>query len=545
MKKLLHFLIFIVITSCSDPQLTTSDKLVEKDNISYFGNSKTPYTGEVIDYHINQNIKMTGKFLDGKKEGQWNTFFLYLTEDGEPAKQYEEFYTNGEKNGKFISFEDDGKTVQSTTEWKDGSFVEYLEYGVIKGDGRSGSLKERIYHKNDKIFAISYPDWSEYYNEYVFVDKNYKGDIRCKVTDKKTNQAVDHYDSFTDGTEYFDDGISFQTWKDCELNGETETYRDGLISEKGFYKENKKTGKWITFDSSTGSPSEIKNYKDDEYHGLVQKFDDSILFNQKNFENGFLIEEKRFNKDGRITYEETNTRDNKSITVEYKTLFETPVGYISRHHLYDFYTVMGNASGYWDYIDRSCDSEVRKKTNYNFFDCLSDTRNLREPNIDPIKITTSLSGSVKDGFLEISDPEDGHVYTRINYSRDGKLGEYKIYNKEGLIIYSVNCLKGGSRYRSMFYYANGRETYSGNCRKDGEEIKYRRSPFTKEKKWYLYSRKIFENDKIVSSKFYGDPFRKEEQIYEGKIIIPYDEYIFVDMGRGVKGMNYVVPKKTK
>jgi len=97
----------------------------------------------------------------------------------------------------------------------------------------------------------------------------------------------------------------------------------------------------------------------------------------------------------------------------------------------------------------------------------------------------------------------------------------------------------------MFYYANGRETYSGNCRKDGEEIKYRRSPFTKEKKWYLYSRKIFENDKIVSSKFYGDPFRKEEQIYEGKIIIPYDEYIFVDMGRGVKGMNYVVPKKTK
>lgn len=527
MNKFLHIVILIVVTSCSDPQLTSSDKLVEKDNISYFGNSNTPYTGEVIDYHSNQNIKMTGKFLDGKKQGQWDIFF-YHPKNGEPVKQYEEFYTNGEKNGKFVSFENDGKTVKSITEWKKGSFVEYLEFR-----DRRRSLEKWIYHKNDKIFEISYPVYSEYNNEYVFAYKDYVGEIRCKVTDKNTNKSVTHFYSFTNGREYLD-GLSFQEWLDCELNGKTEIYRGGYISEKGFYKDNKKTGKWITFDSSTGSPSEIENYKNGEYHGLVQRFDEGILYNQEKFDNGFLIEEKQFNKDGQITYVETHTRDYK-ITEEYTTPFEyfTPLYDWEFSHLSVFFTVMGVE---WEYVHGACTEDVLK--NQYFIDCVGAQRDVIEPNLEPIKIKTSFNrAGVKDGLLEISDPEDGHVYTRINYSRDAKLGEYKIYNKEGLIIYSVNCLLGGS-------------AYFGNCRKDGEEIMYIRSPFTKEKKWYLYSKRIFENDEIVSSEFYKDPFRTKELSWGKKIQVPYEENEYTLEYRPVRllgkgGGPYVIPKETK
>lgn len=536
MKNLLPIFFLLITTSCSDPELTTSDKLVEKDNISYFGNSEIPYTGEVVNYHPNQSLKMNGKFVDGKKEGKWNTFYSHSKEE-EPVKKYEEFYINGEKNGKFIHYEEDGTTVISITEWKDGIFKESLRLGPCRdGSGRSGCINGKTYHKNNKIYNIEYPN-------YEFVDKNYKGEIYCKITDKQTKIITQHdNEQYTDGKRYHDDGLSFETWKDCELNGETERYWGGFLGMKGTYKDHRKTGKWTWWDPNTDDISSIENYELGVFHGLVQTFyKDSLLVNQKKYDYGFLIEEKKFDRGGNIYFEETHTKDKKSKSIEYKTLFETPSE--KRNHLYDFYHVMGSLSGYWVYVDRTCDSDILKKTNYNFMDCLTDINTIKEPNLDPIKITTTFNHDVRHGLFEISDPEDGHVYTTINYFRGGKLGEYKIYNKEGMVIYSVNCLKGGSDYE--YYYTTENDTFSGNCRKDGEEIKYRRSPFTKEKKWYLYSKKIFKNDKVVSSEYYRDPFWNEKQIYEGKIIVPYDknEYMFISLGK--YGNDFITRKETK
>jgi hypothetical protein len=186
----------------------------------------------------------------------------------------------------------------------------------------------------------------------------------------------------------------------------------------------------------------------------------------------------------------------------------------------------------WKYVDRFCESGLWKenKNNNDSFDCLSKKRILIEKNTDPITITTRSLKGEKDGLFEISDTVDGHVYTSINYSRGGKVGDYKITNKDGLVVYSVTCLKGGSdftQYYNKFTRFNSRQyPTSGNCRKDGEEISYRRTPFTKDKEWYRYSKITYKDDQIIKSIFYKDPFRKDELMNNSRpreIIVPYKE----------------------
>ena len=69
-NKLFSLFFLLILASCSnpDPISTSSDKLIKRNNVSFFKDSNTPFTGEVVDYHSNKNLKMTGNFIDGKKE---------------------------------------------------------------------------------------------------------------------------------------------------------------------------------------------------------------------------------------------------------------------------------------------------------------------------------------------------------------------------------------------------------------------------------------------------------------------------------------------
>jgi antitoxin component YwqK of YwqJK toxin-antitoxin module len=546
MKKLLPILFVLIISSCSpqdpqsttsdkliepqsttsdkliepqsttsdkliEPQSTTSDKLIERNNISYFGDSKNPFTGEIVDYY-RQNLKMTGNYVDGKKEGQWDIFF-HQPIDGEPVKEYEEFYTNGEKDGIFTRFNTNGDGgVRETTYYVKGEFEKKLFF-------RGSGIGKKIFHKNNRIYEITYRTAN--------VDENYLGVIYCKITDKTTNKQVDLYnEQHTDGVRYLDkEKRSFETWKDCELNGESEEYWDGQIRSKGSYKNGEPTGEWIEYDSETGDPSKIINYKEGKEDGLVQNFYDnsSIIETKEFYTEGFRESYKYFNKGGNLTSETTYSRDGRTHHKRHTT-FITSV--FNNDHP-DFYKVMGTK---WKYIDRFCESGRWKenKDSDDFIDCLDDKRDLVEYNTDPITITTRSLKGKKDGLFEISDTVDGHVYTSINYSRDGKVGDYKITNKDGLVVYSVTCLKGGSDFVQYYNKFESRQyrqyPESGNCRKDGEEISYRRTPFTKDKEWYRYSEITYKDDQIINSKFYRDPFQKDELMNNSrKIIVPYKE----------------------
>lgn len=540
MKKLLSILLILIISSCSDPQSTTSDKLTERNNISYFGDSKNPFTGEVVDYdvfgekvvstgyylngkkdgqwktyHKNQNLKMIGNFVDGKKEGQWNIYFLHL-KDGNPIQEYEEFYTNGKKDGIFLHLETYGRVI-SSTEWVNGVFIENIEYGNIIKNNKV-SFKQKTYEKNNKIYKVNYPGDE-------FVDENYMGSITCSITDKRTNQTIrGPTTGYTDGKIYVGKR-SFQTWKDCELNGETEKYWGGNISSKGSYKDHKKIGKWIFYDEDTGDPSEIENYINGQLDGLTQYFydDSTILRKEESYKKGFKQSEVSFNKDGELTNKKNWTPDGRKQFVEYTTVFDSN----SSVH-FDFYRVLGIK---WRYVNRICENgRWKENEDESFIDCLSIQMDVEEPNLDPITITTNYLENKKDGLFEISDTEDGHVYTSINYSRGGKLGEYKIINKDGVVVYSVTCLKGKTPPTSR----------GGDCRKDGEEITYKRTHFTKNKDWYPLSKKVYKDDRIVSSEIYKDPFIKKELLNsQNQVLLPYKEYTVITL----KGRGYVVPNR--
>jgi len=464
MKKLFPILFVLIISSCSDPQSTTSDKLTERNNISYFGNSKTPFTGEIIDYHLSTpSLKMTGKFVDGKKEGQWDLFYFQLNGE-ELIKESEEFYTNGEKNGKFISFEEDG-SIKSTTWYVRGEFEETLNF-------KGSEIDTKIYQKNNRIYNIRYPRHSEN------VDENYHGVIYCKITDKTTNKQVDLYnEQHTDGVRYLDYyKKSFETWKDCQLNGEFEKYLDGVyISSKGSYKNGEPTGEWITYDEDTGDPSEITNYKEGKKDGLVQTFHNNSknIERQEFYKEGFLESLQKFTKKGYKYQEQTFTRDGRSQSKSYITFCSSD---FNEHP--DFHRVM---KGFW-----YCDDDD-----------------------SPITVTESYLGGKKDGLFEVSDTVDGHVYTSINYSRGGKLGDYKITNKDGLVVYSVTCLNGGHTFFEHWNTLEGHRflthPLTGNCRKDGVEVTYlwNHPESGLEKGWKKFSEITFKDDRIIKSRIYG------------------------------------------
>lgn len=532
MKKLLPILSVLIITSCSDPETisttpisttpisTTSNKLIEKNNVSFLGDSKTPFNGEIFDYHSNKNLKMTGTFIDGKKEGQWNIYF-FEPKDGNPVKEYEESYVNGKKNGKFIHFESNGKDIESINEWTNGVFKEYLGFRYESG---SRSLNARTYHKNNKIYRIEYPKYDNDYQPLI-VDKNYKGKIYCDVTDKQNNITTSFgNDQHTDGKAYSSDGLSFETWKDCKLNGETEEYRNTFLYKKGFYKDHKQTGRWTTFSLDTEEPTTIENYKEDRLHGLSQNFDsdgNGILLDETEYKNGKKDGIQKFydKKTKKLSYLENYAKGELKKSVAYANLNSRYTGV----NLYDFWYVMSaygagkknaidaNNKVGWSYINKSC-KPVYRKNSQDSISCLDSIKGLIIIPDSPIKITANYQGGILHGPFEISDPDDGHIYTSIEYFRGGKYGEYKITNKEGSVVFSVNCLKGGKDFTA---YYQGRDNFSGNCRKDGEQVQYVRSIFSPNQSWVLHSKKVFQNDRIDKEEYFIDPYYQEGMLWGG------------------------------
>jgi hypothetical protein len=325
------------------------------------------------------------------------------------------------------------------------------------------------------------------------------------------------------------------TWKNCQMNGEYRDYRDGFVYKQGVYKNDKKSGEWTTYHVETGNILKISNYKDGEYHGLVKEYDEKgneILLTETQYIDGKRdgLQKDYDRKTGKLYLSSTYVQDGlNGETIRFTNLNNPPD--VFRSHLYDFWNVM-SPSGYggyykgeswskskgksWRYTNRCWDwtfSENYNNKKIEYYkkqgkvDCLSSERQVFVSDKTPIKITMNYQGGILHGPLVISDPDDGHIYTSIEYFRGGKYGEYKITNKEGNVIFSVNCLKGGKDY--TLYRTN---IPSGVCKKDGEEIKYRRSIFSPNQDWYLHSKKVYQNGNLVKVNYFDDPNYQEGMI---------------------------------
>ena len=167
--------------------IVSMDDLVERNNLFYKKFTDVPFTGEVSGISEEFFGKMSGKFKNGKKEGEWLS------------------YNSGQLVG--IDNYKDGK--------RDGIFEIYHENGGLRNKGiyKDGKHEDGLsitYHKNGQIS----------------IKCNYKdGDLVGLWEDYYENGQLRYSGSYKEG-KY--DGL----WKLYDEDGslkETRTYKDGEL----------------------------------------------------------------------------------------------------------------------------------------------------------------------------------------------------------------------------------------------------------------------------------------------------------------------------
>ena len=134
MKNILLVLICLVLLSCGNSiveRVETKHPNGNKDKVSYY---QIVQEEEVLveekHYHLNGVLKMAGKFLNGKREGEWKAYF-----DNEQLQstgifknglrvgvayiyypngqlRYKGFYENDKESGHWIFYNENGKLVE-------------------------------------------------------------------------------------------------------------------------------------------------------------------------------------------------------------------------------------------------------------------------------------------------------------------------------------------------------------------------------------------------------------------------------------------------
>lgn len=377
------------------------------------------------------------------------------------------------------------------------------------------------------------------------LDSEYTGYVDvCYTTDNSR-----FYEVHTDGLQkIYDKGVIEKevTWKNCQKNGEYKYYIDGFIVEEGFYKDDKKSGEWKFYLIDTGNIREISNYKEDYKHGLEVKYrEDGTVISESMYLNGSKdgLTKNYDKKTGKLYSTTTYVQGSKNgESVIYTTLNSMTDMYLvnvglwssmERKELFDFLNVMTPFQNYywkviylpeernkvgWEYFDKSCE-EVYLKKYESKKDCDESIESIIVTTPDtPIKITMNFQSNILHGPLVISDQNDGHIYTSVEYFRGGKFGDYKIFNKKGEIVFSVHCLKGG---KDILYSWGMSESssislsdrFTGQCKKDGEQIKYKRSVFSPNQDWYLHTRSVYQDGSLIEYEKFDDPYYQEGMIY--------------------------------
>jgi antitoxin component YwqK of YwqJK toxin-antitoxin module len=133
MKNILYILILFSFIACENPiveKVETKHPNGEKDRVSYFQEVEgKDVKVEEKHFHINGELKMSGKFLNGKREGEWKAYFdnkqlqsSGVYKDGLRtglAKIYypdgqlyiDGFYENGKQTGHWKFYNEAGKLV--------------------------------------------------------------------------------------------------------------------------------------------------------------------------------------------------------------------------------------------------------------------------------------------------------------------------------------------------------------------------------------------------------------------------------------------------
>jgi antitoxin component YwqK of YwqJK toxin-antitoxin module len=92
--------------------------LQKRGGVAYEVNSKTPFTGKLVEEYANGQKKIEGNYKNGKPEG----LETYWHKNGQKLREGN--YKNGKPDGVHAWWHENGQK-RSDTIWKDGHFIEY------------------------------------------------------------------------------------------------------------------------------------------------------------------------------------------------------------------------------------------------------------------------------------------------------------------------------------------------------------------------------------------------------------------------------------
>jgi antitoxin component YwqK of YwqJK toxin-antitoxin module len=178
MKILLSIFCLLILVSCSPTPEIPSDKLVERQEVTYQVNSEKPFTGTSVEYFIDTIIKDQFEervlwkritYKDGVLNGLFESFhpngqleFRKNYKNGKQDGLYELFSENGQlldrenyKNGREVSktrfyYHENGQLIRKGN-YKDGKLD-----GLSETFDEKGQLRVKYCYKNDEKVDVSY-----------------------------------------------------------------------------------------------------------------------------------------------------------------------------------------------------------------------------------------------------------------------------------------------------------------------------------------------------------------------------------------------------
>ena len=326
MRQLLPFIVVFIVISCSKE--IPSEKLVERNGLSYEINTETPYTGVTLSYHTNGQLSSRVRYKNGLKDGSSEIYnqngqIIDLRNYKENIEEgpYELFHENGQisvrgvmENGKPIDgplrFYFDNGSLETINTYKggqiDGPYEDYYRTGEIKTrlsvkNGKPDGLQEKfykngneesVYFVTDGVFNGSYKSYWENGNlkkEVNYLDGKESFEIKTYFENGQLqkNNFLERGRKFF--TEYHDNGqLSFKESLKNDVNDglSVKYFKNGMTLSWYNYKEGKQIGNGGKF-FSDGEPSVIYGRdRNGEDHGWTLFISETGNVRKSCYENG-------------------------------------------------------------------------------------------------------------------------------------------------------------------------------------------------------------------------------------------------------------------
>ena len=221
----------------------------------YVNDVEVNKTGVWNYYHDQNQLNVSGLYVNGKKEGEW--IFHYETGNLKEKGTYR----NGQKQGEWLTYQPVSNMVIAIEIFLTDTLDGYCKY-----------VRPQNETSIEGAFAKGCPvgEWRNYYKDTIL-------------------NATGRYSS-----DFFPDYQRMEYMKqtcnlfDINKQGYWKTYYpNGNIQDEGNYEQGKKQGEWRQY-ASAGYLTGIENYKDNELHGEYAQFNwhGKYLWQYGTFENG-------------------------------------------------------------------------------------------------------------------------------------------------------------------------------------------------------------------------------------------------------------------